>query len=303
MRDYGKIFTSFWTEFQGISDQGKILGAYLLSGPHTNMLGCFRLPFGYVQEDLKWSQETVSKAFDELYQNGFATHEKASEMVFIHKFLKWNEIENPNQGKAAVKTFDQLPEKCSLKTELFKAMVEYCPFLPDVFRNRFETVKEPFRNQEPEPEPEPDKKHSPSAAPSERGKRREKHENLGDYPAELLNAVSDWRMLLKNLRSPEIAESFPPTERFLPTGPGTNEATWKAWQKRKQARVKGHAVTDSDILGAVRMWALTKFNLAKGGEKLAAPMLPTLINSDGFVDALVRAVETRIAAEVVDVAS
>jgi hypothetical protein len=56
------------------------------------------------------------------------------------------------------------------------------------------------------------------------------------------------------------------------------------------------------MLHAIHMWASTKLSLARNGEKLAAPMLPTLINGDGFVDALVFAVETRITAEAVNVA-
>lgn len=134
-------------------------------------------------------------------------------------------------------------------------------------------------------------------------KRSKPTENLGEYPPELLEAVSDWRALLKTLKSSDVSEAYPPEKRFLPSGPGTNEATWKAWQKRKAALVKGHQVKDADLLEAVRLWASTKLQIARKGDGLAASMLPTLINSDGFVDALVRAVETRIAQETCDVAS
>ena len=68
MRDYGVIFTRFWTnpELQRLDDQTKLLGAYLLTGPHSNSLGAYRLPSKYIEEDLNWNRETVLKGFRNL---------------------------------------------------------------------------------------------------------------------------------------------------------------------------------------------------------------------------------------------
>ena len=41
-----------------VSDDARLLALYLLTGQHTNMIGCFRLPDGYVSEDLAWTPET-----------------------------------------------------------------------------------------------------------------------------------------------------------------------------------------------------------------------------------------------------
>jgi hypothetical protein len=75
MRIYGSIPTSFWTEFkiQSLCDQSKLLMVYLLTSPHTNMLGCYRLPAGYIVEDLKWDSETVLKGFQDL-SNSYPMH-------------------------------------------------------------------------------------------------------------------------------------------------------------------------------------------------------------------------------------
>ena len=61
MRDYGKVQSSFWTSADTckLSDDGKLLSLYLLTGPHSNILGCFRLPIGYVSDDLGWGFERV----------------------------------------------------------------------------------------------------------------------------------------------------------------------------------------------------------------------------------------------------
>jgi len=149
MRDYGKVFSSFWQsdDTHGLSDDGKLLAIYLLTSPHTNMLGCFRIPDGYVSEDLGWEIERVSKGFTELFHNGFATRDPESKWVVIHKFLKWNEIENPNQAKAAEKIYDLITADNQVKRILSIALSEYAPrFNPEKlepFRNPSETLSKP----------------------------------------------------------------------------------------------------------------------------------------------------------------
>lgn len=160
MRDYGKVQTAFWTsdDIQCLGDDAKLLALYLLSGPHTTQIGCFRLPDGYVAEDLKWTSERVSKGFDELSKRGFATRDDVSKWVVIHKFTKWNEIENPNQAKAALKLFDSVPDASPVKLVLAMVLREYAPRFSADALDKFERVSkglhEGFRNQEQEQEQE-----------------------------------------------------------------------------------------------------------------------------------------------------
>ncbi|ECC6875960.1 Ig domain-containing protein [Salmonella enterica subsp. enterica] len=85
MRDYGKVNSSFWTSesIRSLSDDGRMLSLYLLTSPHANMTGCFRLPDGYVCEDLQWDKNRVSEGFEELSRNGFAIRDKATRWVLI----------------------------------------------------------------------------------------------------------------------------------------------------------------------------------------------------------------------------
>lgn len=167
MRDYGKIHSSFWTsdDLRGLSDTGRLLASYLLTSPHTNQIGCFRLPDGYVCDDLNWPSERVREGFDELSNKGFAAREDATKWVLIYKFLKWNQIENPNQAKSAEKQFDQVPAACSLRTPLAVAFAEFSRFpvltakplhkgSPTLAEPSQEPFLEPFRNQEQEQEQE-----------------------------------------------------------------------------------------------------------------------------------------------------
>lgn len=159
MRDYGKVHTSFWISdgMRRVSDDARLLALYLLTGQHTNMIGCFRLPDGYVSEDLAWTPERVSKGFDELSSNGFATRDKASKWVLIRNFLSWNSVENPNQGIAALRLFDQVPDKSSIKPELARVLAAAIAHIGSAKLKGSERVLLPFLNQEQEQEQEQDK--------------------------------------------------------------------------------------------------------------------------------------------------
>lgn len=137
-----------------VSDDARLLALYLLTGQHTNMIGCFRLPDGYVSEDLSWTPERVSKGFDELSANGFATRDFSSKWVLIRNFLSWNSIENPNQGIAALRLFDQVPDKSTVKPELARVLSFAISHISKAKLKGSERVLEPFLNQEQEQEQE-----------------------------------------------------------------------------------------------------------------------------------------------------
>lgn len=120
MRDYGKLFCEFWTSatIQALSDDGKLLAAYLLTNQHCTLIGCYRLTPGYVCDDLNWMPERVSKGFTELFDKGFARRCEASNFVVIFKYLDWNPLENPNQHKSALKHFSKIPDSLYEKDEL-----------------------------------------------------------------------------------------------------------------------------------------------------------------------------------------
>lgn len=122
MRDYGRVYCGFWASqnIRVLSEDGRTLALYLLTSPHTTIVGAFRLPDGYVSEDLQWSPERVRKGFDELLGNGFANRCETTKWAWICKFLEWNPPENPNQWKAARKIAAQIPDECCWKLEFMR---------------------------------------------------------------------------------------------------------------------------------------------------------------------------------------
>lgn len=154
MREYGQVQSAFWQsrDAQNFSDTGKLLALYLLTGPHSNGIGCFRLPDGYVTGDLGWSNETVSAGFAELSRNGFAY--RFDGVVFIPNFLRWNRIANNNVAHARLTEFEALP-KGEARTRLARAMLEFCACWRPEDRAVIETVSETVSETVCQPEPNP----------------------------------------------------------------------------------------------------------------------------------------------------
>lgn len=129
MATYGKINCAFWASstIRQLSDDARLMAAYLLTSAHTTICGAFRLPDGYVVEDLNWPIERITGTLAELSRNGFATRCESTKWVVIHKFLEWNPPQNENQWKAVFKKADEVPKQA-------------------IWRNGFETVLKQFRN-------------------------------------------------------------------------------------------------------------------------------------------------------------
>lgn len=148
MREYGKVHTVIWQDddFRGMSEDGRTLFVYLLTCPHGNMLGCFRLADAYAAEDLKWESERVRKGFDELFANRFTYRCDTSFWVFIRKYLMWNQFENPNVATAAGKMFEKLNCPDVVKALLAGALREFAPKFKKSVLDDFEGQIEPFDN-------------------------------------------------------------------------------------------------------------------------------------------------------------
>lgn len=144
MRIYGSIQISFWenSDIQSLSDQSKLLAIYLLTGPHSNMLGCFRIPDGYITEDLKWEIKNSKNCFNQLSNIDFLTRDIQSSWIVVHQFLKWNPIQNPRQGVGIQKLFDAVPTQSAVFKPLVNGLLTYGKYLDKEFLDRLQTLKQ-----------------------------------------------------------------------------------------------------------------------------------------------------------------
>lgn len=156
-RDYGRVSTAFWKSeaIRSLGDRGKLLANYLITNPHSNMIGAYLLPDAYIADDLDWTVETVRTTLSELFAKGFAQRFGDGRHIVVCKFLDWNPIENSNVGKAVLKHFDQLPNDDAL-IHVINGLKQYAKHFPDGLETLSERLPKPFRNQEQEQEQEPE---------------------------------------------------------------------------------------------------------------------------------------------------
>lgn len=161
MRDYGKVYSTFWSSSttSTLSDDGKLLALYLMTCSHATIAGVFRLPDGYVAEDLSWDTNRVAQGFAELFAKGFANRCATTKWVWVCKHLEWNKPENPNQRKSAAKIALSVPDECAWKQVFLRDSAEVLAIELPGQSNPSATLPKPFLNQKQEQKQE---QNSPS---------------------------------------------------------------------------------------------------------------------------------------------
>lgn len=233
MRDYGKVYSTFWSSSttSSLSDNGKLLALYLMTCSHSTIAGVFRLPDGYVSEDLNWGLETVAEGFAELFAKGFANRCETTKWVWIRKHLEWNKPENPNQRKSAAKIALSVPDACSWKPAFMRDCSEVLAIEWGESANPSETVAEPFLNQKQEQKQE-QKNPTGSAAPVKPSRKPVGSKRVpGDFAvtpdmeawATENATLIDWRRETEKFRDWEF--KTPRTDWA---------ATWRTWMRKAQ---------------------------------------------------------------------
>ena len=87
MRDYGIVSPQFWTgstgrKLRGNSD-AQVVALYLMTSPHSSMIGLYHCPLVYVSNDTGLPLEGASKALASLCEAGFCEVDAASDTVFV----------------------------------------------------------------------------------------------------------------------------------------------------------------------------------------------------------------------------
>jgi hypothetical protein len=178
---YGKIHSVFWEDekIDTLSDRAALLALFLVSGPHRNAIGCFRLGLGAIT-DLRrfseWGPLGVSDALLELSEMGFIVRDNRTGWTFIVNALKHDPISSRNTAVGAAKIAAAIPTNTvvyqHLKAKLEPQLKEQLKGAEGIFgypmrapseqiSNPSEAPSKDLRTPEPEPEPEP----TPGVAP------------------------------------------------------------------------------------------------------------------------------------------
>ena len=175
MREYGKVSPNFWVgktgkEIRALGLESQIVALYLMTCPHSNMLGLYYMPLPYISHETGIPFEGASKALRSLESVGFCTYDEGAEMVFVFEMAKHQIGESLDARDKRVKgvrnELDRLP-KCLLINDFIERYGSAYHISADEFEaSPSEAPSKPLRSQEQEQEQEQKKEHSSDSGES-----------------------------------------------------------------------------------------------------------------------------------------
>lgn len=256
MREYGAVNTRFWLWAQesSLSDAQKVIALYILTNPHGNSLGCFRLPASYAAEDTGYSPEQVEKEYRFLIEKGFISYCSSTKYILIKKYLKWNPIQNKKHGIAIGKIVARVPDNCSILKDLYEMLQKFgAENVPDTlldtlchrvsigysiqYRYTDQDQDQAFSKEKAHPDEEPEAPPGPPIGGKIK-KLTKKKTNAGNQTRHYSNRVG---MYIENIR-----KKIDKIEKLAKV------RKWKfnihAWIQQK-ANIRGHPKAIDDSLG------------------------------------------------------
>jgi hypothetical protein len=173
MAHYRKVDSRIWNDekFRALSERGKLSFLFILTNPHTTMIGTLRGTLTGLAAELHATSdrehgvlegfgeallEGYIKSFRETIDKGLVRYDERACLIWMPNFLKYNSPESPNVIKSWPKAFDMVSE-CELKHSVFARMKEYTVGLTKAFHEAFtkafgEPLPKAMPNQEQEQE-------------------------------------------------------------------------------------------------------------------------------------------------------
>ena len=110
MSRYTTVESIIWHDekFRSLPEDARTLFLYLLTSPHSNMLGIFYLPTLYACSDLQWEPERYLRGIDTLCHTLLIEVDK--DIIWVKNYLKHNQIRGPRQVTGAVNRLMALPD-------------------------------------------------------------------------------------------------------------------------------------------------------------------------------------------------
>ena len=151
---YARVRRKIWhtRQFRALSREARELFLYIITCPHSNILGMFVLRPGYVIDDMQLAsqpfgkplQERFHKPLQELLSEGLVKWDPDTEIMLDVEHLDKNPLDNPNQVKAAIRKLDELPNTVLFRD--LKPLVERLgkPFTKPLLERLEERLGEPF---------------------------------------------------------------------------------------------------------------------------------------------------------------
>jgi hypothetical protein len=118
MREYARISPKFWVgetgkQIRTLGTESQLLAMYLMTSPHSNMLGLYWCPTSYMAHETGLTLQGASKALQRLVDCGFCEYDDASEFVWVYEMAKYQIgdklKETDKQSKGVQNAYEDLP--------------------------------------------------------------------------------------------------------------------------------------------------------------------------------------------------
>ena len=122
MARYRPVFVDLWScddKFQDYSAYGKLLYIYLITNTHVNECGLYRITYKTISNETEIPRAEVSRLFKEELSNN-VSYDDENNVIFVHKFLKYNGSGNPNLIQKSIDRDRRL-----IKTTLWEGFDKY----------------------------------------------------------------------------------------------------------------------------------------------------------------------------------
>lgn len=94
MRDYAKVLPKFWQgetgrELAAKGAEALVVAMYLMTSPHSNMLGLYYQPVLYMADETGLSPEGASKGLEACMESGFCDYDPITKMVWVFEMASY----------------------------------------------------------------------------------------------------------------------------------------------------------------------------------------------------------------------
>lgn len=178
MRDYAKVGPQFWIgptgkKIKASGAEATIVAMYLITSPHSNMLGLYYLPTLYIAHETGLGLDGAAKGMKLCADAGFCSYDEATEMVWVHEMASYqiaNELkEDDRRCRGVQNDYDALPANAFLGAFFDKYAKRFHMTLrraPKPAESPLQAPSMPLASQEQEQEQDQDISSLRSDAPS-----------------------------------------------------------------------------------------------------------------------------------------
>ncbi len=148
-----------------LQPSGQALFIYLLTNPNTTSIpGLYRAGAAALAEELGWSMEGFSKAFQEISSQGLVRADFDARVIYIPNAIKYNKPQSPNVVISWLNHWDEIPE-CALRNIAYQEIKAFLEDMGEAFAEAFlkptrKSYRKTMSNQEQEQEQDQEKEEN-----------------------------------------------------------------------------------------------------------------------------------------------